>query len=351
MQSDDEWDDDWDDGDESDDDWYDGDESDSNIPTGLVTNTRIAIGVSLVILILLCSMIFTNFGLYSGAGSLSVLIDVNEGRDITDMNFDFNILATSPAFGMLAKEGTYKISVLPISINHTGGALTVTSGKFTLNEEGRGSVKMPYSDVFTVNGDYIVQVECGSQKATDSVSLQRYAETITADFPLFDGEKPLDKDQGIIVNLQFLSEAIGTDSKGNLITTTVVPWSTGKITLYHSEEVFDSGKGEDYWDNDGSREPVAVEVIDFVNSEGEVLFTYDSGSIDSQWGWQDSLLPFIIDTSEFYDKEGSGDYAIVIEFTNDLGSDTSLKTGQSFWKWFHVCQPDSNDNTKCDGNK
>ena len=239
---------------------------------------------------------------------------------------------------MLAKEGTYKISVLPSSINHTGGSVAVTSGKFTLNDEGRGSVTMPYSDVFTVNGDYTVQVECGSQKATDSVSLHKYAETITADVPLFNGEKPLDKDEGIIVNLQFLSEVIGQDRM------TVIPWATGKITIYHSEEIFDSGKGEDYWDNDGSREPVAVEVIDFSNSGDVMTLTYESGNIDSK-------LPFILDTSEFYDTEGSGDYAMVIEFTNDLGSDTSLKTGQSFWKWFHVCQPDSNDNTKCDGNK
>ena len=325
MQSEDDWDDDWDD-----------EESDSASSMFVVTNMRIAIGASLVVLLLLCSMIFTNFGLYSGAGSLSVLIDVNEGRDTSDKNFDFNILATSPAFGMLAKEGTYKISVLPSSINHTGGSVAVTSGKFALNDEGRGSVAMPYSDVFTVNGNYTVQVECGSQKATDSVSLHKYAETITAEVPLFNGEKPLDKDEGIIVNLQFLSEVIGQDRM------TVIPWATGKITIYHSEEIFDSGKGEDYWDNDDSREPVAVEVIDFSNSGDVMTLTYESGNIDS-------TLPFILDTSEFYDTEGSGDYAMVIEFTNDLGSDTSLKTGQSFWKWFHVCQLDSNNDKKCDG--
>ena len=328
MQSEDDWDDDWD----------DDDESDSNLPTVIFTNMRIAIGATLVIFLLLCSMIFTNFGFYSGAGGLTVLIDVNEGRDTSDKNFDFTILATSPAFGMLAKEGTYKISVLPSSINHTGGSVAVTSGKFALNDEGRGSVAMPYSDVFTVNGNYKVQVECGSQKATDSVSLHKYAETITAEVPLFNGEKPLDKDEGIIVNLQFLSEVIGQDRM------TVIPWATGKITIYHSEEIFDSGKGEDYWDNDGSREPVAVEVIDFSNSGDVMTLTYESGNIDS-------TLPFILDTSEFYDTEGSGDYAMVIEFTNDLGSDTSLKTGQSFWKWFHVCQLDSNNDKKCEGDK
>ena len=59
-------------------------------------------------------------------------------------------------------------------------------------------------------------------------------------------------------------------------------------------------------------------------------------------------LPFILDTSEFYEVNGSGDYAMVIEFTNDLGSDTSSKEGQSFWKWFHVCEV---KNSECDGAK
>ena len=52
MQSEDDWDDDWD----------DEDESDSNLPRVIFTNMRIAIGATLVIFLLLCSMIFTNFG-------------------------------------------------------------------------------------------------------------------------------------------------------------------------------------------------------------------------------------------------------------------------------------------------
>ena len=54
---------------------------------------------AIVVLLLLCSMIFTNFGFYSGAGSLSVLIDVNEGKDPGDRTFNANILATSPLLG------------------------------------------------------------------------------------------------------------------------------------------------------------------------------------------------------------------------------------------------------------
>ena len=65
---------------------------------------------AVVVLLLLCSMVFTNFGFYSGAGSLSVLIDVNEGKDPGDRTLDANILATSPAFGMLKTEGEYEVS-------------------------------------------------------------------------------------------------------------------------------------------------------------------------------------------------------------------------------------------------
>ena len=234
---------DWDD-----EDWDDMDDSSTSAirrieQTPLFTNMRIAIGVSLVILLLLCSMVFTNFGLYYGAGGLSVLIDVNEGKDTSDRTFNFNILATSPTFGMLAKEGSYKIVVSPISIDHTGGSVSVTSGSFTLNDDGRGSVSISYSDLFTMNGDYTVQVELGSKEATDSVTINKFAETAIANLSLFDGSQPLDKDEGVIINLQFLSENV-TQAGESL---TVIPWATGKITLYHSEEVFESGKGENYW--------------------------------------------------------------------------------------------------------
>jgi len=337
---------DWDDEEWNDEEWDD--DSDSGTKLIVFTNMRIAIGVSLVILLLVSSMIFTNFGLYYGAGSLSVLIDVNEGKDTSDGNFNFNILATSPAFGMLSKDGSYKVLVSPSSINHTGGSVTVASGSFALSDEGRVSISIKYSDVFTVNGDYIVQVECGSQKATDSVTLNKFAETVIADLPLFNGEKPLDKDEGIVVNLQFLSEIIETevtpDERFN-DRTTVIPLATGKITLYHAEEIFDEDSGgEDYWNNNGSREPESVEVIAFVHTGDMITFTYDSGNVDN------NNLPFILDTSEFYKEKGSGDYAMVIEFINDLGSDTSLKTGQSFWKWFHVCDVKANNNKECEGN-
>ena len=335
---------DWDD-----EDWDDMDDSSTSAirrieQTPLFTNMRIAIGVSLVILLLLCSMVFTNFGLYYGAGGLSVLIDVNEGKDTSDRTFNFNILATSPTFGMLAKEGSYKILVSPSSIDYTAGSVTVASSSFTLNDDGRGSVSISYSDLFTMNGDYVVQVELGSKKATDSVTINKFAETAIADLALFDGSQPLDKDEGVVINLQFLSEnttQLDSSTGGTVIArNTVIPWATGQITLYHSEEVFDNGKGEDYWNTDGSRDPESVEIINFVHSGDKMTFTYDSGAVDN-------TLPFILDTSEFYEKAGSGDYAMIIEFSNDLGSDTSPKSGKSFWKWFHICEV---KNSECDGN-
>ena len=87
------------------------DEDDSSFFSGISVASRMKAGglTAIVVLLLLCSMIFTNFGFYSGAGSLSVLIDVNEGKDPGDRTFNANVLATSPTFGMLAKEGEFSI--------------------------------------------------------------------------------------------------------------------------------------------------------------------------------------------------------------------------------------------------
>ena len=331
----------WDDMDEED--WED--EGDSSFNLFLVTNTRIAIGVTLVILLLLCSVIFTNFGFYSGAGSLAVLIDVNEGKDASDDTFTFNILATSPSFGKLAKEGSYKVSVTPSAVEGSDSSVTAASGSFSLDDNGRSTVSISYSDLFMMNGEYTVQVELGSQKDTDSVSLNKFAESSVIDIFRFDGSEPIDKDSGLITNLHFNSELLQSskiDSSTDQ-SVIVVPSVTGTITIYHSEEVFDNGKDEDYWDNDGSRNPVVVEVLDFIYSGDTLKMTYDSGNFEDG----PNFNPVIFDISEFYDVEGSGDYAISIEFSNDLGTDDSTKSGQSTWKWFHICKV---QNGECDGN-
>ena len=61
-----------------DEDWDDMDDSSTSAirhieQMPLFTNMRIAIGVSLVILLLLCSMVFTNFGLYYGASHVNII--------------------------------------------------------------------------------------------------------------------------------------------------------------------------------------------------------------------------------------------------------------------------------------
>jgi hypothetical protein len=84
---------DWDDEEWDDEEWDD--DSDSGTKLIVFTNLRIAIGVSLVILLLVSSMIFTNFGFYSGAGTLTLLIDVNEGKDENDVTFTFSVFAAS----------------------------------------------------------------------------------------------------------------------------------------------------------------------------------------------------------------------------------------------------------------
>ena len=58
-------------------------------------------------------------------------------------------------------------------------------------------------------------------------------------------------------------------------------------------------------------------------------------------------LSLRLDPSQFYDEEGSGDYTLVFEFTNDFGSDTSSFDGRTYWAWFHVCETGSDG--KCQG--
>ena len=205
---------DWDDGEDWDDD-YDDSDSSSILDMELATKMKLAGAVGIALLIILSSTIFTNFGFYSGAGSISVLIDVNEGKDASDNTFTFNILATSPAFGSLEKEGKYTIVNVPNSVEYSGSPISAHSGTFSLNDDGRGSVSIAYSDLFKMNGNYNLQVELGSQKASDSVILNKFSESAVADLVQFDGSKPLDRDDGVITNMHFSSEIID-DPDSNL---------------------------------------------------------------------------------------------------------------------------------------
>ena len=325
---------DWDDGEDWDDD-YDDSDSSSILDMELATKMKLAGALGIALLIILSSTIFTNFGFYSGAGSISVLIDVNEGKDASDNTFTFNILATSPAFGSLEKEGKYTLVNVPSSVDYSGSPISAHSGTFSLNDEGRGSVSIAYSDLFKMNGNYNLQVELGSQKATDSVILNKFSESAVADLVEFDGSKPLDRDDGVITNMHFSSEIIDNPDSNLDKSIIIIPSVTGTITIYFSEELFEEGEDESYWDSDNGREPQVVETIQFSYFGDQMSVVYESGA--SEEG--PNFNPFIFETSEFYGS--SGDYAIVIEFTNDLGSDDSVKQGQSDWKWFHICNTNS----------
>ncbi len=322
------------------------DEDDSSFFSGISVASRMKAGgvTAVVVLLLLCSMIFTNFGFYSGAGSLSVLIDVNEGKDPGDRTFNANVLATSPTFGMLAKEGEFSI--------HFDGTKQ-TSGNFEINDEGRGSFDVDYEDFFVSNGIYELKTELGSQTSVDNVVIDRIADNLKAEVVSFDGVTdnseavyPIDKDSIINLNMQFTS----SDSTVNYVN----PWVTGTAKIYHHEQPFNENQGEDYWNDDsehgGSAEQgnlVDTITLDIDSNGG--TYTYSSGervNFDEIQVGQVSLS-LRLDPSQFYNEERSGDYTVVFDFTNDFGSDTSSFDGRTYWAWFHVCETKSNG--KCDG--
>ena len=80
-------DDDW-----GDDDWEE-DYDDDSVFSGISFGIKPILATAFVILILICAMVFQNFGFYFGAGNLTVLIDVNEGKDPGDRTLDANIWA------------------------------------------------------------------------------------------------------------------------------------------------------------------------------------------------------------------------------------------------------------------
>ena len=325
----------------ADEEWEDEDWDDYDDDSGLGISFGIkpVLVTAFVVLLLLCSMIFTNFGFYFGASSLSVLIDVNEGKDPGDRTFNANVLATSPTFGMLSKEGEY-------SINFNGAKQT--SGKFEINDEGRGSFDVDYENFFVSNGEYSLKTELGGQISNDKVVIDRIADSIRAEVVSFDGVTdnseagyPIDKDSSINLNMQFTS----SDAQVNFVN----PWVTGTAKIYHHEQPFNEDQGENYWDDDsdhgGSAEQGSlVETISFDIDSNGGTYSYSSGVStnfnDIQVG--QVSLSLILDASEFYDSEGSGDYTVVFDFINDFGTDTSTFDGRTYWAWFHVCETKSN---------
>ena len=323
---------DWDD-----EDWDDDSGSSFISDMSMASKMKLAGAGALVLVILIFAMVSQNFGFYYGAGSLTVIIDVNEGKDPGDRTFNANIWATSPAFGMLAKEGSYTI---------TFNGANQASGNFDLSAEGRASISVDYESFFVTNGAYTLNVELGSQTSSNSVTIDRFADSVSGSVSNFDGEYPLDKDSPVIINMQFT--AANSESYIN-------PWVSGTVKVYHYENAFNEGQGASYWNDDSERGNTAgnwnlVNTIQLDVNSDSGSYSYSSGGTTDFYAVEipPYNLNLIIDVDKFYDEEGSGDYTLVFDFSNDFGEDTSSKDGRSSWKWFHLCE--TKDNGECKNN-
>ena len=320
-----------------DEDWEDDSGSSFISDMSMGSKMKLAGAGALVLVILIFAMVSQNFGFYYGAGGLTVIIDVNEGKDPGDRTFNANIWATSPAFGMLAKEGSYTI---------TFNGANQASGNFDLSAEGRASISVDYESFFVTNGAYTLNVEIGSQTSSNSVTIDRFADSVSGSVSNFDGEYPLDKDSPVIINMQFT--AANSESYIN-------PWVSGTVKVYHYENAFNEGQGESYWNDDSERGNTAgnwnlVNTIQLDVNSDSGSYSYSSGGTTDFYAVEipPYNLNLIIDVDKFYDEEGSGDYTLVFDFSNDFGEDTSNKDGRSSWKWFHLCE--TKDNGECKNN-
>ena len=321
-----------------DEDWEDDDSGSSFLSDmSMASKMKMAGAGAFVLVILIFTMVSQNYGFYYGAGSLTVIIDVNEGKDSGDRTFNANIWATSPAFGMLAKEGSYTI---------TFNGANQASGNFDLSAEGRASISVDYESFFVTNGAYTLNVEIGSQTSSNSVTIDRFADSVSGSVSNFDGEYPLDKDSPVIINMQFT--AANSESYIN-------PWVSGTVKVYHYENAFNEGQGESYWNDDSERGNTAgnwnlVNTIQLDVNSDSGSYSYSSGGTTDFYAVEipPYNLNLIIDVDKFYDEEGSGDYTLVFDFSNDFGEDTSSKDGRSSWKWFHLCE--TKDNGECKNN-
>jgi hypothetical protein len=322
-----------------DEDWEDDASGSSFIfDMSMASKMKLAGAGAIVFAILIFAMVSQNFGFYYGAGSLTVIIDVNEGKDPGDRTFNANIWATSPAFGMLAKEGSYTI---------TFSGTNQASGNFDLSAKGRASISVDYESFFVTNGAYALNVELGGQTSSNSVTIDRFADSVSGSVSNFNGEYPLDKDSPVIINMQFT--AANSESYIN-------PWVSGTVKVYHYENAFNEGQGESYWNDDSERGNTAsnwnlVNTIQLDVNSDSGSYSYSSGGTTN---FHEVQIPpynlnLILDVDKFYDEEGSGDYTLVFEFSNDFGGDTSSKDGRSSWQWFHLCDTKDNGDCKSDG--
>ena len=307
---------------------------------GVLLNLKV-IGVLLVVgVLLVAALVLTGFGFYFGVGQLSLLIDVNEGVDPGDRTLDAQISATSPAFGILSHEGSY-------SISYEGDRQA--SGSFEVGDTGLDSLSIDYDDFFVGNGEYVVEIELGGKQQSDSVVLERFADSVAGRVSNFgDGDRPIDKDSPVFISLQFSAADAERDY--------LHPWVDMTLSIYHYENQFHEGDYT-YWGDDSERGGEGAEAADWnlvgtlsVEIEGDQgSWTY-SGSGASGGFSAVEIPPYNLNlelnpSNDFYGTQGSGDYTLVFEFSNQLGDDPASKSGRSDWKWFHLC--DTKDDGSC----
>ncbi len=306
------------------------------------------LGVLLVVgVLLVAALVLTGFGFYFGVGQLSLLIDVNEGLDPGDRTLDAQITATSPAFGILSREGSY-------SISYEGDRQA--SGSFEIGDTGRDSLSIDYGEFFVGNGEYVMEIELGGKQQSDSVVLEKFADSVAGQVSNFgDGDRPLDKDSPVFVSLQFsAADAVLVCPVALEGVCILHPWVDMTLSIYHYENQFREGDNT-YWDDDSERggegagtddwNLVATLSIEVEGDQGSWTGSGTSGGFSAVEIPPYNLNLELHPSDDFYGTQGSGDYTLVFEFSNQLGDDPTSKPGRSAWKWFHLC--DTKDDGSC----
>ena len=175
--------------------------------------------------------------------------------------------------------------------------------------------------------------------------LNRVADSVSGSVANFDGDYPIDKDSPVIINMQFTAQNSETDY--------VHPWVSGTVKVYHYGTSFNEGQGESYWNDDSERGDNSdnwnlVDTIQLDVNSDSGTYSYSSGGTTDFYAVEipPYNLNLILDTEKFYGEEGSGDYTLVFDFTNELGDDTSSKDGRTDWAWFHICETGTNGKCK-----
>ncbi len=308
--------------------------------------------IAVVLLLLIAARTIPSFGFYSGVGNLMVEIDPEEHYLPDDVELNALVLANAPSLGRLAKEGSY-------SVHYDGEEMT--TGKFTLNDDGRKNLRIPYDDFFVDNGEYTLKIDISGTEATDKVELNLIAKVIEASI-LFTGQNLCtDGDDDGDYDCEPVYTTITFFSSTNLVERKrVAPEGEGEIEIYfyQNNEPSDSEKeDETYWQSDDDRS-CSGDAADCFGDEWTLLHTisfaldftsgywqYETGSptqFEEDVGYV--RYQMALDT-DYFRQDDDGDYTMRITFTNSYnsdvdGADTEQKEGRSDYRWFFLNSDD-----------